>query len=144
MTEEERRRLAVRHVVHEYANFISSGKMVQTGLDIDGVLFQAPINTHVSHAFYLNRRKLADFFQNKRGCNDDILAEHYVSGFKGNLPEFDKLRERINKQLAHVTYARDTKVAKAITKEESRKLYAELKDTWKEFRKALIGGPYAD
>lgn len=83
MTDLEQHRLSVIvHVVHEYANFVSSAEMLLSGCDIDGVPFKPPINTHISHAFYLNCRKLADLFQNKVGPDkDDIMSEHYVPGF---------------------------------------------------------------
>src|ERR1700677_2903639 len=98
MTTEERKRLkAVRHVVHEYANFVSSAEMVLTGKNVDGNLFKPPINTHVSHAFYLNCRKLADFFQNKK-FPDDVKAEHFVPGYSPRLHVFDRWRRRIDKQ----------------------------------------------
>src|ERR1017187_5971582 len=99
---EEKRFKAIVHVVHEYANFVSSAEMVLTGCDVDGVPFKPPINTHVSHAFYLNCRKLADFFQNKRGKDrDDITANFYVPGFKAELPVCENWRIPMNKQLAH-------------------------------------------
>jgi hypothetical protein len=138
---EQDRVAAIRHVIHEYANFVSSAEMVLSGLDIDGIPFKPPINTHVSHAFYLNCRKLADFFQNRRGGNDDIVAEHYAPGFSALLPVCDDWRGPMNKQLTHVTYARE-KGGREIDGTASRALYAELKRTWREFRAKLVGGIY--
>ena len=139
---EQQRFKAIVHVVHEYANFVSSAGMVLSGCDIDGVPFKPPINTHVSHAFYLNCRKLADFFQNKLGNGkDDIMAEHYAPGFYAALPVSTDWRLPMNKQLAHVTYARDTS-AREIDRSACEALYKELKDTWRAFRKELVGGLY--
>jgi hypothetical protein len=139
---EQQRSDAIIHVVHEYANFVSSAEMVLSGYDIDGVPFKPPINTHISHAFFLNCRKLVDFFQNKCSSqNDDILAEHYVPGFKANLPVSSKWNRPLNKQLAHVTYARDV-AEREIDRKACQELYQELRDTWKKFRKALVGGLY--
>jgi hypothetical protein len=134
---------AIVHVVHEYANFVSSAEMVLSGCDIDGVPFKPPINAHVNHAFYLNCRKLADLFQNKLGRDkDDIMAEHYVPSFYAALPISTKWRVPMNKQLAHVTYApRDTR-AREIDRSACEALYTELKDTWRKFRKGLVGGLY--
>jgi hypothetical protein len=116
--------------------------MVLSGCDIDGVPFKPPINTHISHAFYLNCRKLADLFQNKLGPDkDDITAEHYLPGFYVPLPVFTNWRVLMNKQLAHVTYARD-KSAREIDRSACEALYKELKDAWREFRKGLVGGLY--
>jgi DNA-dependent RNA polymerase auxiliary subunit epsilon len=113
--------------------------MVQSGKDIYGTFFEPPINTHVSHAFYLNCRKLSDFFQNKPGP-DDVLAEHFVPGYQAGLNKNDSWRVPINKQLAHVTYFRDVH-AREITREVSKELYVELKDAWRKFR-SLLPEPY--
>ena len=51
---------AVHHVVHEYANFVSTAEMVLTGLNVDGTPIVPPTNTHISHAFFLNFRKQAE------------------------------------------------------------------------------------
>ena len=117
--------LAIHHIVHEYANFVSSAEMVIHGKDIEGVFFKPPLNTHVSHAFYLNCRKLADFFQNKSIGADDVVASHFVSGYIVSLADSDKWRKPIDKQLAHITYSRDTK-PKEIKTEACLALY---KDT---------------
>jgi len=137
LTEQEKRLAAILHVVHEYANFVSSAEMVQSGKDIYGKVFEPPINTHISHAFYLNCRKLADFFQNKLGRDrDDVLAEHFVTGYRRHLPKYDDWRVQINKQLAHVTYYRDI-AAREITKSASEDLYVEIRDAWRDFRGQL-------
>jgi len=141
----EKRRLGgILHVVHEYANFVSSAETVLSGCDIDGVVFKPPINTHISHAFYLNCRKLTDLFQNRLGPDkDDIVAEHYVPGFKYPLPVCENWRVPMNKQLAHVTYTRDRdKGGREIGRSACEALYKELKNAWGEFRRSLAGGPY--
>jgi hypothetical protein len=131
--------LAVRHIVHEYANFVSSAEMVLTGQDIDGDNFKPPVNTHISHAFYLNCRKLADFFQNRNG--DCVAAQHYVATHKADLPVSELWRCAINKQLVHVTYARND-TSRDITTDVQKALYKELQDKWREFRNGLPE-PYA-
>ena len=138
MTVQERKYWkAIRHVVHEYANFVSSAEMTLTGKDIKGSHFESPINTHVSHAYYLNCRKLADFFlsiQSKQ--SDNVLANEYVSGFTVALRVHKRRRGRINKQLAHITYARNSG-SREIKKRTQGLLYLELKKTWRLFRKRL-------
>lgn len=138
--EQQRRFKGIVHVVHEYANFVSSAKMVIDGLDIDGVRFKPPINTHVAHAFYLNCRKMFDFFTDKGG-SDDILAKHYTSGFKPDpVRDLPVSKENcakggpINKQLAHITYTRNREIKPAACKA----MYQELKETWRTFREKLI------
>lgn len=128
---------AIHHVVHEYANFVSAAEMVLDGLDIDGVPFKAPINTHVSHAFYLNCRKLADFFRNTTSRQGHpVMAKHYVKGFKAAVRVCMRWRSPMNKQLAHIDYARDLN-AQEIDKAACKALYKELKVTWRKFRKRL-------
>ncbi len=100
-------------------------------------------NKHARQSrFLLHCRKLADLFQNKLGPEkDDILAENYLPGFCAALPVSTKWRIPMNKQLAHVTYARDTS-AREIDRSACEALYKELKDIWREFRKGLVGGLY--
>jgi hypothetical protein len=138
---ERKRSKAIVHIVHEYANFVSSAEMVLTGRNTDGTLIKPPVNTHISHAFYLNCRKLADFFLNRKQSDDDILAEHYVEGFKIDLPKFDTLRQAMNKQLAHMTYHRDVN-PRMISHNDCKALYAELRKAWGNFRKQLAGSLY--
>ena len=68
------------------------------------------------------------------------MAEHYVSKFYATLPVSTNWRVPM-KQLAHVTYARHTS-AREIDRSACEALYKELKDTWREFRKGLVGGLY--
>jgi hypothetical protein len=128
--------LAIHHLVHEYANFVSSAEMTIHGKDTDGEFFKPPLNTHVSHAFYLNCRKLSDFFQNKRLGNDDVVAMHFVVGYWASLPICEEWRNHINKQLTHVTYFRDVG-SREIDKAAQVALYCELRETWREFRRQL-------
>ncbi len=52
----------VHHVVHDYANLVSSGLLITDPASNHRLLELAPVNTHVSHAFYLNCRKMYEFF----------------------------------------------------------------------------------
>jgi len=130
------RRKAIRHIVHDYGNFVSSAEMVINGAHL-GRALDPPINTHIGHAFYLNCRKMADFFAGPaKRVPDDIVAGDYVSTITFKLPVSDKWRVPINKQLAHLTYSRDQN-PKEITRVAQRELYKELKDAWKVFGKHL-------
>ena|ERR1035437_4628859 len=136
--------LAIHHIVHEYVNFVSSAELTIHGRDknLNQGGINSPLNHHVSHAFYLNCRKLADFFQNKTSLKDDVLALHFVSGHSARLPVFEKWRDPINKQLAHITYFRDTG-AREIGKQAQKDLYRELMTAWSAFR-AKLPPEYAD
>lgn len=141
LTGDEIRRLeAIRHIVHEYANFVSSAEMVLTGKDTGGRALLPPLNTHVSHAFYLNCRKIAEFFGVGK-TEDDVSAHHFSSPFQVMLPHSDKWRVPINKQLAHITYTRNKTTAEIDTG-ACRELYGELRSRWKAFRAALCGSIY--
>lgn len=129
---EKRRLAAVRHVVHDYANFVSSAEMAITGRHRDKG-FDPPINIHINHAFLLNCRKMTDFFGL---CvqSDDVIAAHYVSGFNVALPTCNLWRGRVNKQLAHVT---DRANAKEVTSRAQIDMYSELVQAWKDFLRDL-------
>ncbi len=71
MTRDEKRLKAVHHVVHDYANLLSSGSLTQDKS------VKPPFNTHVQHAFLLNCRKLADFFR-KSSDDRDIVAADFL------------------------------------------------------------------
>jgi hypothetical protein len=128
----EQREKAIHHVVHDYANFVSSAEMTIHGKHVGGAFFKPPINTHVGHAFYLNCRKMADFFRVTSKEEDDVLAGHYVSTVIFKLPVSEMWRGPINKQLAHITYTR-TRKSREITRKAQRDLYKELKNAWREF-----------
>lgn len=129
----------VRHVVHEYANFVSSAEMVTTGQHLEKG-FDPPLNTHISHAFLLNCRKMRDFF-GKRLKEDDVIADDYVPGFAFQLCKCDLWRDPVNKQLTHITYTRDTD-PREITKQANLDIYDELKQAWKNFR-GRLSNPFA-
>jgi hypothetical protein len=125
---------SVHHVVHDYANFVSSAEMMTTGQHL-GKTCDPPVNTHISHAFLLSCRKIARFF-GKRSEEDDVIADDYVPGFTFSLPKCDHWRVPVNKQLAHITYTRDAD-PREITRQAKLDIYDELKHAWKDFRSRL-------
>jgi hypothetical protein len=131
----------VHHIVHDYANFVSSAEMQRTGLHM-GQYFKPPINTHIFHAFLLNCRKMADFLSCKRNKEDDVIAEDYVSEFRVSLPNCERWRDPVHKQLQHLTYTRDTN-PREITSQACIEMYNELKQAWKGFR-SFLSNPFAD
>jgi hypothetical protein len=74
----KKRRKAIHHIVHDYANFVSSAEMTITGAH-NAKGFDPPINTHIGHAFYLNCRKMADFFAGS-GKDGQVLPTNGGSG----------------------------------------------------------------
>jgi len=131
MTEQERRLEAVHHVVHDYANLVSSGDLTQD----ESV--KPPLNTHIQHAFLLNCRKLADFFTCKSKNKMDIILSHFLHGEKGfDLPVWEDWGKPMNKQLAHLSYERVTNPEKW-DGQANKLLLEEFKGKWKLFRSKL-------
>jgi|HubBroStandDraft_6_1064221.scaffolds.fasta_scaffold289346_2 hypothetical protein len=68
MTRDEQRKRPSHHIVHDYANLISAGEMVLTQTHA-GQALVSPVNTDVGQAFYLNCRKMFDFFTKPPSTN---------------------------------------------------------------------------
>ena len=127
---------AVCHIVHDYANLMSSGMLTQAGpAQRAGV--HPPLNSHIQHAFILNCRKIADFFKNS-SKNDDIVANHFLStNEKFVLSEWEKWGRAMNKQLAHLTYARVTDPKPWDGYQDNKLLLDEFQSVWKTFLSKL-------
>jgi hypothetical protein len=124
---------AVHHIVHDYANLMSSGTLTQPD-DAEKANIQPPVNTHIQHAFLLNCRKLADFFNNSTDWPDDIIAKHFTgSSEKPILKEWDYWGKPMDKQLAHLTYTRVTAPVPWDGYKANRLLLNEFQAAWKLF-----------
>ena len=64
MTPEERRKRPEHHVVHDYANLLSSG-LLRSENFIAQLMNIPTANSHAWHAFYTNCRKMFEFFTYK-------------------------------------------------------------------------------
>ena len=62
MTREERRARPAHHIVYEYANLVSAGKIRLAG-HYQQVPLIPPLNSHVWHAFYTYCRSMFEFFR---------------------------------------------------------------------------------
>src|SRR5271170_5632766 len=62
MTHEERRKRPEHHVVHDYANLVSSGILITDSAWNHKLYELRPTNSHVWHAFNMNCRKMFEFF----------------------------------------------------------------------------------
>jgi hypothetical protein len=103
MTPEQRRKLPEHHIVHDYANLISSGKLITDKKSNAALLKLAPVNSHVCHAFYMNCRKMYEFFQYKEN-KKYLRAKKFV---RPNISfEFmnwtNDIQEHMNVHLLHV------------------------------------------
>ena len=77
MTPEERRKRPEHHVVHDYANLVSSGLLITDLKSNDALLKIAPVNSHVWHAFYMNCRKMYEFFHHQKS-KGYLRAQQFV------------------------------------------------------------------
>jgi len=137
MIEQERNLKAVHHVVHDYANLVSSGTMAVNGHHL-GRRFDPPVNTHVGHAFLVNCRKMYEFFKYKSSIKpgqDDIRAVDFLSQeVVFDLSNWSLWHEAMNKQLLHVTYARVENSKEWEGHKENKLFLDEFIKAWKEFR----------
>lgn len=131
MTKDEKRLKAVHHVVHDYANLVSSGTLTQD------TTVKPPFNTHVQHAFLLGCRKLADFFCKSSDDRDIVAADFLGKRELFPLSVWNKWGDPMNKQLAHLSYARVTKPKAWDGRRENKLLIEEFQQAWKLFRSKL-------
>lgn len=126
--DEATRTRAVKDIVHDYANLVSSGHLCTTPLP-------APINTHVEQAFLINCRKFYGFFTNTT-FKDDMLASDFGSVIPVALPTWIEWGPAINTQLAHISYARVTH-SKSWDGTAKAAMLTELRKAWADWRTNL-------
>jgi hypothetical protein len=126
---------AVAHVVHDYANLVSSGTMAVQGHH-KGQLLVPPMNTHVEQAFLLNCRKMGDFFLPPGSTHkDDITAAHFLcSEVTFHLRDWSHLRTAMHRQLMHISAARVEDPLPWDGRAWDLLLLAEFKSAWALFR----------
>lgn len=130
------------HVVHDYANLVSSGTMAINGEHSNDktrepvvLLDYTPLNHHVGEAFLMNCRKLYDFFMSRGSQGDDIRARDFLANPPTFcLPTWGSLSKQMNKQLLHVTRCRG-KVWNG--QRETQQLLAEFMNAWELFLSQL-------
>jgi hypothetical protein len=137
MTPDQQRQRPSHHVVHDYANLLSSGEMVVSHSH-KGQLLIPPINTHVAHAFYLNCRKMYDFFMkplSKDPKFDDLRAVEFTkSAISYSFKAWsDDIHDHFNKALMHVARVRTTRPRVWEGYEENPLFLQEFTDAWKLF-----------
>lgn len=110
MTPEERRRRPEHHVVHDYANLVSSWRLREPHYITQ--LLQIPTaNGHAWHAFQMNCRKMFEFFNYKPDAKGIYLrAAHFIDGELGYrfIHWTDRVQEFMNSHLLHVGAGRLT------------------------------------
>ena len=128
----DRRNRAIVHVVHDYCNLVSSGKLTKES-------HQSPINHHIQHAFLLECRKFYDFFMNNRGDRSrDIVAKDYLSKkLKVNVPTWRQWRDHMSAQLIHLSYLRVDNTVAWAGYSVNDQLLREFMCVWSRFLESL-------
>ena len=131
MITQENLQKAVYHVVHDYANLVSSGTMAVQGHHLDK-RFDPPVNTHIGHAFLANCRKMYEFFM-FTPKNGYIRAKDFLPEVTFDLPNWGSWHGHMNEQLMHVTIARVENRKEWKGHNENKLFLEEFKHAWKEF-----------
>lgn len=133
---------AVCHVVHDYANLVSSGTIAVAGAHL-GKQLDEPINSHVGEAFLFNCRKMFEFFTfplpGPTSLNkDDVRAEHYLTPrLAFSLPTWAMWHDAMKKRLLHVTLSRNVDPRPWQGHKENPLFLDEFKTAWKLLRSKL-------
>ncbi|MEO8049670.1 MAG: hypothetical protein ABI833_04575 [Acidobacteriota bacterium] len=104
MTNEERRPRPEHHVVHDYANLVSSWRLREPH-HVAQLLTIPTANGHAWHAFQMNCRKMFEFFKYKPdGKGTYLRAAHFLNGELDYrfVHWTDSVQEFMNAHLLHV------------------------------------------
>jgi hypothetical protein len=126
VTDEERKRGAILHIVHDWSMLVR--------LMDNPHPKPSPLNHATERAFLVECRKFANFFRNNRGPRkEDAISKDFVSQhFKPKLPVWKKWHEHINRQLMHLSYAR-VENTEDWDGSANAPIYVEFQDTWAKF-----------
>jgi hypothetical protein len=102
-----------------------------------GKPLEPPVNTHISHAFLMNCRKMYDFFVKSASKDRATAAMFRDKGRRSTfaLSAWERWQIPMNKQLLHVTFRENPK--RWDGREENTVLLAEFQAAWKAFLEAL-------
>jgi hypothetical protein len=117
----------IEHVAYEYSNLVCANQY------LDAHPAGGPAAILVLNAFLLSCREMAEFFGKPTGMKD-IRAIHYTGQTGARLPHSDSWRDAIDKQLAHITFARTTNPRPGLTQPQTRlDLFRELQAAFRSF-----------
>jgi hypothetical protein len=96
------------HLHYEVGMFLILARALSTGIFGEG-----PINNAALESFTVHARVLLEFFFGDKPRPDDVVADDFLDGqgkwseLREEIPEIlADLRERVGKEVAHLTYAR--------------------------------------
>lgn len=105
---------ASNHLHYEFWMLMSMAEALSSGIAEKGWLANALLES-----FLIHFRAICDFFYPNNTQSDDVLAEHFVSNSnewnsKTRPPlskNLEDARKRAHKELAHITYTRNTVIS---------------------------------
>lgn len=131
VTLEERRKRPEHHVVHDYANLVSSGLLITDAKSNNELLQIAPVNSHVWHAFYMNCRKMYEFF--RYDPHDRYLRAGYFLASKIEFP-FANWNNRVQSHMdAHMLHVGAGRLTNEVrwTGGSDRLYLADFQEAWR-------------
>ena len=137
MRPHERRKRPEHHVVHDYANLVSSGLLITSQKSKRELLEMAPVNSHVWHAFYMNCRKMYEFFHYKNSRHY-LRAQQFVNpGVTFTFQYWtDDVQTFMNTHMLHVGGGRVTNV-EVLTGADDPSYLAEFQAMWEKMLRNL-------
>ena len=139
MTLEERRLRPEHHVVHDYANLLSSG-LLRDKRYIAQLLNIPTANSHAWHAFYMNCRKMHEFFTYQRS-KTYLTAQQFVKPRVTFAFQHwtDDVQKFMNTHLLHVGGGRVTNKIVS-TGADDKEYLAEFQGMWEKMLRNLKPG----
>lgn len=138
MTPEERRKRPEHHVVHDYANLVSSWRLREPH-HVAQLLRIPTANSHAWHAFQMNCRKMFEFFKYKTdGKGLYLRASHFIDGELGYrfIHWTDTVQEFMNAHLLHVGMDRmDNEIAN--DGRNDKKYFEDFEGAWQTMMRSL-------
>jgi hypothetical protein len=130
MTHEEHCKRPEHHVVHDYANLVSSGLLITDEESNDRLFKLAPVNSHVWHAFYMNCRKMHEFFT-YQPSKTYLTAQQFVKrGVTFTFQHWtDEVQNFMNTHMLHVGGGRVSNETKS-TGANDKSYLAEFQGMW--------------
>jgi len=137
MTYEERRLRAEHHVVHDYANLVSTGRLVTNPKTNRQLELICGANGHVWHAFYMNCRKMYEFFHHQRS-RDFLRPQQFVKPRVRFIFQHwtDDVQKFMNTHMLHVGSGRLTNT-KNSTGADDRSYLFEFEGMWEQMLRNL-------
>lgn len=136
MTPEERRQRPEHHIVHDYANLVSSG-VLRNEAYIAQLLAIPTANSHAWHAFYTNCRKMFEFFvydHHPRYLRaQDFIGQKLPYKFEHWMPSVQRYME------GHLMHVGGDRLENQVvwTGADDKEYLADFQNAWTAFMKSL-------